>query len=171
MRTAFTLLELLVVLVIVVLLTSIVAVRMQAPYANARLAEVLKRIEFVDGQARGHAHTFAMPWRLTFDLDRGRVYAQRNGSRDERHCEVVLPATLRIRHVVTLADEVGAGTTHIDVSPRGVTETYAVCVSTQTGSASWLLFAGVSGQVSSLKEFTDVQHVLEQLRAASPDAS
>jgi prepilin-type N-terminal cleavage/methylation domain-containing protein len=169
MRSAFTLLELLVVLVIVVLLTSVVAVRMQAPYANARLAEVLKRIEFVDGQARGHAHSFAVPWRLTFDLDRGRIYAQRTGSHDERHCELVLPDTLRIRHVVTLADEVGSGTVHINVSPRGVTETYAVCVSTQTGSASWLLFAGVSGQVSSLEEFTDVQRVLEPLRAASPD--
>lgn len=170
MRTGFTLLELMVVLVIVGLLTAVAVVRLQAPYRAARLEDSLSRIEFIDSQTRAHARAFAQDSTIVFQLDSGRIYSQKSTETDAKRFEFVLPASLRIRHVMTPQLEVDHSQAQIKVSARGATRSYAICIQAADDTQRWLLFSGLTGQVTYPKAEYDVRQMFELLQASRPDA-
>ncbi|MHB8974218.1 MAG: prepilin-type N-terminal cleavage/methylation domain-containing protein [Pirellulaceae bacterium] len=170
MKAGFTLLELLVVLVIIALLSSLVAVRLQGPYQSARLEDALERLAFTDSQTRAHSREFATACQIVFELDRGWMYSGMPGGSGARSCEFALPESLRIERVRTPQMELGSGTARIDVSARGTALTYAVCVASSQGTHRWLLFAGLTGRVAYPKDEIHVQQIFELLQASGTDA-
>ncbi len=169
MNTGFTLLELLVVLVIIALLTAVVAVRLQGPYQSARLEDALQRIEFTDTQTRAHARASSTSCQIVWEMDRGLLYSQEREGETARHFEFKLPGSLKIRRLLSAQFDAGSGTVRIEVSPRGVAPTYAVCVGARDNSHRWVLFSGLTGRPAIAKDESHVRQILETLQAPRTD--
>jgi len=169
-RTAFTLLELLVVLVLVALLTAIVAVRLMAPLQKARLESAVQRVAFIDSQTRTHARSASTGCQIVCELDSGRIFAQDASGHGHVAFDYRVPGALCVQRVLSAQLDCGSGTARIEVSARGTSCTYAICLSNAQHEKRWLLFAGLTGQIAYPKDDADVQAIFEFLEPARLDA-
>ncbi len=162
MNRGFTLLEILVVLALLALVAAITTVRLYEPYRAARLEDALMRIQFVDSQARTHSGRFARGSQIVFQLDKRQMYSSdRSG---EQHYFFQLPRALEVERVLTPQEDVQRGTVAIEVSTRGTTPTYAVCIRAGDASPRWLLFSGLTGRVAFPESERDVKLLFELLQ-------
>ena len=160
---AFTLLELLVVLTIMGLLAAVAVVRLQGPLHAARAGDVAGRIAFTDGQVRSHSRRFARPSRLVYDLDENSAYAESDTPGGVRQYHFALPDTVRLAAVRMARGDVERGKATIEVTSDGHTPTYAVRLDSDDRHGQWLLFSGLTGQVTKLKAQADVQELFQLL--------
>jgi prepilin-type N-terminal cleavage/methylation domain-containing protein len=166
----FTLLELLVVLTLVAMLTSVVVVKLGVPYRAARAGEVAERIAFTDQLMRAHARNFRQASRLVFDLDRGRVHVESGEQTQDTHFAFEMPPGVQLEEV-RIADGAKRGGRAVVESPSdGITPTYAVLLSTRHGPNRWLLFAGLTGQVTYLEDERDVREMFSYCDTPGLDA-
>lgn len=169
MKAGFTLLEVLVVLVIIALVTSIVAVRLQIPLQTAQLENAIRQVAFVDSQTRAHAREVSTACQIVYQLDHGQVFAQARGGHGARRFAFSLPGPLRLKQVWCPLLDHGTGRVQIDVSARGTSSTYAVCIEIPQSASRWLLFSGLTGQVLYPQDDADVHQILDILRASRAD--
>ena len=158
--SAFTLIEVLVVLVIIGLLAAVATVRLQEPLQNARLGNVIQRIAFTDGQVRSHAQRFARRARLVYDLEKNLVYAESEAASGAAHLRFELPGSVQLDQVrLHRSGSVGRKAT-IEVTPQGQTPSYAVKLGAGDRAGLWLFFSGVTGQVTQVDRESDVEELL-----------
>ena len=166
----FTLIELAVVLALIGLATGLVAVRLRQPYRDAKCGDAVERIVLTDGQVRAHARRFARPSKLIVDLDANALYAGSSGTGDGPRFRTAVSGGVRLDRACTSQERISSGRMSIAVTPQGQTPSYAVRVAVGDRQTRWLVFSGVTGQVSRLEEEGDVQKVFQWLGRNGPDA-
>lgn len=169
-QRGFTLLELLVVLTLVALLTAMVIFKLRVPYRAARAGEAVERIAFTDRLMRSHACNFSLAARIVYDLDRGQVYVETGEHNQDAHFAFEMPPGVKLEEVCLADKTTRRGRVVVESPSHGVTPSYAVRLSTQYGPDRWLMFAGLTGQVTQFEDERDVQQVFAYLDATGIDA-
>jgi len=168
-RLGFTLLELLTVMVIVGLLAGLTMARMGGVTNRARLQAEVERIAALDGSLRLHAARHIESASLQIDLQEGQV--ERWIGSDERLARTIeLSRAVQITRFLSATRDVDGGRVTIDYSRQGRSETFALELSTADRTSTWLLFAGLTGQMSQWEEEHDVEGMLQSLQKAGVDA-
>ena len=160
-RSAFTLLELLLVLVLLGLMAGAATLKLVPLVQTGALEATLKRLEELDRLARHRARSARAASRLVFDFDGGgarQVDAAGNASGAP-----VRLGRCRLEEVRTHDGRWRSGTCAVNVSPLGLTQTYALRIRGGEGSTRWLLFAGLGGECEVIDDDSKVERVFAPL--------
>ncbi len=164
----FTLIELLAVLVIMALITAMASIRLSGTAQAAQLEWATERVESADGLMRTHASACGQPAHLQFELGTGRL-GRRFGNRQEKTSIVELGQSLRVTRFLSATRDVETGEISVDYSPQGTSQTFAVELKGARDRSVWLLFAGITGQVTRMEEERDVSRMLQAIRRPGAD--
>ena len=139
-RSAFTLIELLFVLVIMAVLASIAVLSLGGFISRYQLAQATESIERFDARARRDARRYRKPVDTTIKLNRRRLV------NESSELEYSLPRSVTIEEVRVGRQATVGSQVKIDFDREGASPTYAVQL--QRGKQSrWLIVLGTSGQV------------------------
>ena len=159
--TAFTLIELTAVLVLMAVITGAAVVSLAGPRSRAVAADAAAQVSFADAQVRQAALGTDQPQTLLIDLQAGRLSRV---SDDAPPVTLVdLPAGVRLARVVVGAEATDFGQVRLPISAAGRSPSYAVDLSTPAGQR-WLVVAGLTGQVTPAADGADADAVLELTR-------
>lgn len=168
-RYSFTLIELLAVLVIVGLITAMASIRLSGIAQAAQLEWATERLAASDGLLRTHAAACGQAAHLAFELGTGRL-ERRFGERREKSSTVELGQRLRVTRFVSATRDIETGTASVDYSPFGACQSFAVELKGPSGRSAWMLFAGITGQVTRMEDGQDVSRMLRALGQSGVDA-
>ena len=179
-RRAFTLIELMAVVVLIGLLAGAATWSMVWQASQATRTDVISRIAHADRMARLAAERSGRPCELVIDLDRqtlGRRMLREDGS-VERAAEVQLPREFRIERVIR-SDPAGAkqrsaqrferGQVTVGYGPGGRSRSFAVMLKDKQ-QTDWLVWAGLSGQVIQTHDDKEADNIFELLGGGGSDA-
>jgi len=151
-RQAFTLLELLVVLFIVVLVGSLVIPRLGAFLSHGDTNKAVRQIRGVVRYLAGMSASTRAPYRLHYDLDTGRCWVGRPTEEGEFIEEkealtrpLHLPSGVRFKDISTPRGEQREGVAYTDFSPTGWVE--ETLIHLEGGSAVTLKLLSLAGDV------------------------
>lgn len=164
----FTLIELLAVLVIVGLITAMASIRLSGTAQAAQLEWATQRLAATDGLMRTHAAACGQPAHLQFELGTGRL-DRRFGNRQEKTSTVELGRSLRLTRFLSATRDVETGEVSVDYSPHGTCQTFAVELKGAGNRSTWMLFAGITGQVTRMEDGRDVSRMLQAIRRSGAD--
>jgi prepilin-type N-terminal cleavage/methylation domain-containing protein len=158
----FTLIEVMAVMLILALLSAAAAWSFARPLARARAAEAVELLTSFDASSRLAARRFGRTVEMRFDLADGTLQRLEGG-------EVVyrgtLPRGFGIEQLRTAEDVRDAGEGTIECSRLSLSPSYAIKLVGPGGFERWLVVAGLSGQVTSARDESDVEAILN-LKAA-----
>lgn len=169
-RTAFTLVEVLAVVLLTGLLASLAFVSLGGLVASARVDDAAASLAAYDRLTREAARRFDRPTRLVFDLETARV-ARRPADpvRDgEPPAPLLLPAPLAMERVVVAGRRYDSGEVAVDCSAAGHTPSYAVMLRGTGGQRTWVFVAGLTGQSRRLEDDEAVDEVIQLRSSAAP---
>jgi prepilin-type N-terminal cleavage/methylation domain-containing protein len=144
-RRAFTLIEMMVVLVLAAVLTTAVAVALTSPARAAQARDAAERIESFDRLVREHARTAGMAQAIVFDLNRGTVRRAEAEAQDgirEPGSVLQLPGQFRVERLLLPGGPVVSGEVRVPVSPRGQAPSYAILLTERRQKPHWLVSPG-----------------------------
>lgn len=147
-RSAFTLIEIMMAVLLMALLASAAALSFSEPLRSARAKDAIEMVRFFDEASRQSARRFGRPVRTSFDLASEKISRYIG---EQMSYETALPHGCRIRQIRTAARRAAEGEFEIPCSPRGITRTYGVHL-TGSGVDTWMLIAGLTGEVSLIKD-------------------
>ena len=141
---AFTLLEVLVVVVVMALIATSATFSFRKPMQNAAQADAIQQLRDMDLTTRQAAMRFNRPMQISFDL------AEQNVSRVENSFPtrtIHLPRGIRLTELRTAALRIFDSQHSVNISESGIGSTYAVHL---TGNQfdRWILFSGMTGEMS-----------------------
>jgi type II secretion system protein H len=165
----FTLIELLAVLVIVGLVTAMAGLRLSGTAQAARFEWAIERFTATDSLMRTHAAASGRSAQLRFQLGTGRLDRQFE-SRSANTSSVELGQNVEVARFLSATRDVETGDVAIDYSPSGSSQTYAVELKGPGDRAAWMLFAGVTGQMTRLEEERDAGRLLQAIRRPRIDS-
>ena len=153
---AFTLIEVLVVMVIMSIIAGAAVVSFNKPIRAARIRDAREQVRYLDDSARQYVRRFGRPVQLVFDLTRGTLTRREgdnstdNGARRVTY-RSTLPPGYRIETIRTTDRRSSGGEVTIACSPLGLTPSYALHL-TGPGLNEWLLVAGLAGEITTLTD-------------------
>jgi prepilin-type N-terminal cleavage/methylation domain-containing protein len=168
-RSAFTLIELMAVLLLVGLISVTAMLRFGATTRKAQFEWSLGRLMAADRVLRNHCLTCGEPGRLQFEIGRGRL---ERVFKTQREAPSVVELGPRMRFTRFLGAERHAetGEVTVDYSPDGTTETFAIEIEGPGDQSAWILFAGLTGQTRRFEDRRDVERIFEAIRPSGADA-
>ncbi len=157
MRKAFTLIELVVVMVVLALLASLTVYSLGGTMDRHRLSRAIETIEMFDARARRTARTTQHAVTATIDRSRGQLSIDTH--RNPQAVSFRLPSRVAI-------GDVRFGTTRrvereskIEINGQGRSVTYAIQL--RRGKLTrWLVVLGISGQVVAMENVGEVNAIL-----------
>jgi type II secretory pathway pseudopilin PulG len=163
---AFTIIELMVVVVLMALLATAAVLAFGRPLAAARWDDAVMQLRTCDASARTVAQRFARDVRIVIDLDE-RTLRRREGR--DVVWRVPLPPRFRVEQV-RLSDgtQTSSGVVEIPISTLGISQTYAVrLIGPEPGQDRWLNFAGMTGQVTLADDESTVESIFGRTSAST----
>lgn len=139
-RAAFTLFELTITMLLVVLVAGIAILSVQQPLANARRQRAISRIITLEQQERSRARASQSLGRIELSLS-GQLEA------DLVQRSISLPSNLRVSRMIRWWP--GNGFVEVEsvpYAPSGQSPTFVVELSSGDVPHSWLAFLGISGK-------------------------
>jgi len=172
-RRAFSLLELMIVLVLISVMAGAVVLSFRGSLHNAKLATALSAIQSLDQRMRYAAIEQKRMSMLILDLREGRLQSAGRASGQssgkaagltpgEGGEKLKLPPGVQISKVYVSTREVQSRRLSLPYYPNGSSVGWAVEVSTGD-TKKWVLFAGRSGQVYWAKDEDEVSKIFEML--------
>jgi type II secretory pathway pseudopilin PulG len=146
------------------LLAGAAAMSFAAPLRRARQRQAVEQIYAFDASARVAARRSGRAAEIVID-----AYEQRLKRREDDRVVAsagALPGDLRIEQVLVNDEGESQSLVTILVSSHGTSRTYAVRVVGE-GFDRWLLFAGLSGQVTVFNDESQVEQVLSAASGAA----
>jgi prepilin-type N-terminal cleavage/methylation domain-containing protein len=168
-RSAFTLIELMAVLVIVGLVSATAVLRFSGTTRQAQFEWSLERVMAADRLLRTHSLTYGQPGHLEFEIGTGRL-ERVLGARRDASSALELGARMRIVRFLAARRHLETGRVDVSYDSYGHSETFAVEIEGPGDQSAWILFAGLSGQTRRFEDRRDVERILELIRPARPDA-
>ncbi|MEM9916318.1 MAG: prepilin-type N-terminal cleavage/methylation domain-containing protein [Planctomycetota bacterium] len=167
----FTLIELAVCLIILGLLTGTAALSLRGLQHNMDLETWDEQIAQLDHLTRQRAEQQGKPWRMVFDLERQRVWAEPQLSLETPSKNLKVPRGWALDEVLTSDEQANYAyprTTRqvtVTCSTQGVTSTYALRLSnSKTGHKHQVLVVGSSGQRIELNDEHSIEDIFTALR-------
>jgi len=161
-QRAFSLIELIVVLVIVSFIAAMVMVRWSGLYQKPMMTNAMERLEFVDSHMRMYALRHRRSCGLAIDLRNNRIQKRYHLKASENPRWEPLGRKIAIEE---LTGTVGASgnVAVVTYRPDGSSASYGVRLS-GGGQEVFLIVAGLSGQVTQYDRKADFDHVSEILK-------
>lgn len=169
-QTAFTLVELLVVLVIIGLLMSVTTLSFKGPYQAAQLQNAVEQMQLVDRHIRDYCRRHSLATDLVIDLDAGTIEIRTNGKEQDGLFHAI-SNPIKLDRVWTAQGLAQAGRIIIHVSPLGQSRTYAIRLRNAAGATQWVLFAGITGKSRQADLEHELSEIFDVLASARPDAT
>ena len=161
----YTLIELMVVLVIIALILGVVAVNLKASFRAGRLEDAVGALELLDQQTRSHARRHRKSARFEFGRSSVKVTRETRATSST----VNLANGIHIDRFRASSRQADGSEKIVDISIQGQSPTYAVRLRTNSGHATWLLFAGVTGHCLQTDNEREIQEIFTRLAAAGTD--
>ena len=156
LRRGFTLIELVVVVLLIALLTSLAVVSLAGAANQYRLSSAVEVFERFELQARRDARRADQPLRVTIDRTRGRLTIGREA---RAYARFQIPAGIELERVRLRRRAVASGSVTFEIGRNGQSPSYAVQLR-RGDRQRWLVVLGVSGQVIELEQESDVDAIL-----------
>jgi prepilin-type N-terminal cleavage/methylation domain-containing protein len=168
LRSSFTLIELLAVLVIVGLITAIASLRLSGTVQAARMEWATDRLIATDSVMRSHAAGCGRVAHLRFQLGTGRLSREFGDTRTKSSI-VDLGHSIEISRFQSTTRDAETGEATVDYSPLGASRTFAVELKGPGNQRRLLFFAGITGQVTRMEDGQDARRLLQALRGSGTD--
>ena len=162
-RPAFTLLEMLIVVVVMALIATSASLGFKKPLQRAAQSDAIAELKHVDRAARQAAVQLDRPMQLRFDLEKQAVSRIEN---DASTATMHLPHGIRIAELRTADHRIQDFEHQIAISKSGISMTYAVHL-TGTDFDQWILFAGLTGEYMSGINENDMDNIFATLSRQS----
>ena len=163
MRSAFTLIELLAVIVLLGIISTAAALTFRSSLQSASSNDAMNQLKYLDSTARQRAQRFNQPADLIFDVSNGTISRRDGSKRNEESFTAALPRGFSIDQINIAGNSIFNGEASVPCSPAGLTPSYAVHL-IGPNVDQWLLFAGLSGQMSIFKDEQAVLDILANTR-------
>jgi len=157
-RRALTLIELTLVLVILGIITGAVVIRIQGPLGRARLDDAIDAVAGFDRLTRLAAVQQDRPFRMAFDLSRGRL-SRTDLQGKPAGVELKLPGGFEMRRLIVRRQDADTSSLAVSCSRHGRTPTYAVLLE-GAGRKQWLVTFGLTGKQIRLDSEQQVREIL-----------
>jgi len=148
-QNAFSLIELLVVLVLIGLLAGLVAVSLESQLGQVRMTEVLDRVKRVDARARLNAVRDDQPQTLRFDMVAGTIERMSgDGMQQDQGRLVHMPDGFSIESLKRRGTDTNESLeAAISINRDGWSQSYALAIANadSNGQDQWLVMAGLTG--------------------------
>jgi prepilin-type N-terminal cleavage/methylation domain-containing protein len=154
---AFTLIEVMAVVLVLALLSAAAAWSFARPLARLRTSEAIDLITSFDASSRLAASRFGHSVDLQFDLTDQALVRSEGGKITYR---AVLPPGFAIEQVRTADGVRDAGEITIECSRMALSPSYALKLIGPDEVERWLVVAGLSGQVTTARDEPDVDAIL-----------
>jgi prepilin-type N-terminal cleavage/methylation domain-containing protein len=168
-RTAFTLIETIVALLILGIMAGAGAWSFRSSLQSASSRDVVDQLRFLDSTSRQRAQRFAQPVEIIFDISESILSRRDDKRRTEDSFRTSLPRGYRIDQINISGRSSLDGEISITCSPNGHTPSYAIHL-LGPDFDQWLLFAGLTGQLTIIKDEATVQDILANTGAPRRDA-
>jgi prepilin-type N-terminal cleavage/methylation domain-containing protein len=153
----FTLIEIMVAVMLLALLATAAALSFAGPLRTSQASEALDQVRSIDATSRQFARRFGRGVQVVFDMTDNTI-ARREGD-GKIAFRLSLPRGYCVERVRTAAGaDSSSGECVVECSSLGLTRSYAVHV-VGPGLDKWLLFAGLSGQVSVVNDESQVTEI------------
>lgn len=157
MRRAFTLIELVVVMIIMGTLASMVVYSLGGTIDRHRMSQAVETIEIFDARARRTARTLRGAVNARIDRSEGKLSV--NADRPGHDVSFRLPSRVEITEIRFGSKQLRGRETGFRVSAQGRSASYAVQL--QRGKLTkWLVVLGFSGQVVTMDKEGEVNAIL-----------
>jgi prepilin-type N-terminal cleavage/methylation domain-containing protein len=167
---AFTLIEVMVVLLVVSIAAGAVTLCLAGPKRRAELDDVVGGVVQFDLLARQYALRHGKAVQLVFDLDGGKLLRVPGPkAREAEFPQYALPGGCRLAALVLAERKVTRGRAAIWCSDRGLTPTYAVRIDARVGRR-WVVLAGLTGQATEFGDDTEIEQAIALLAGDRADA-
>ena len=160
-KSAFSLVELTVVLAIAGIAAGAVALRLARPLGIARMADALSSIRDFDLSTRSAARSQDRPLRMVADLDGGRLICTDERGGPSGGPTLALSPGSRIERFLVGGQDRYGGEAAVLYSRQGLTPTYAYCLQSQ-GRRQWVAVAGLSGQQVLVENEQEAREILAE---------
>ena len=167
--SAFTLIELLVVIVLLGMITTAAALTFRSSLQSAASTEAIDQIKYLDTTARQRAVRFNQPVDLIFDLTNSTLARREASKRNDESFISSLPRGFSIDQINIAGQSTFNGEISLTCSPAGLTPSYALHL-IGPNFDQWLLFAGLSGQLTLINYESTLQDILAPTRRAGRNA-
>jgi prepilin-type N-terminal cleavage/methylation domain-containing protein len=158
---AFTLVELSVVIAIIGLLSLSVSLSLRSILSHSTLRDAADRVIMTDRLARHARLHGGEDATLSLAIGARRLEVGTPGGAAPKR--VPLPLGVQIASVRTAEQMTLSGVASIPVRAGGLTQTYAVRLSRPDDSGLWLMFSGLTGQCTELKDVAQVDAIFALL--------
>ena len=156
-RHAFTLIELVVVMLILATLAGLVAYSLGGVMDRYQMNRAIETIELFDARARRQAIRSRRP--LETRIDRGRNLLSIEPSARRSPATFRLPRRVEIAEIRMGRTTVAGGPLQLGINRHGQSESYAIHL--QRGSVQrWLVVLGTSGQIVALNDKGEADAIL-----------
>jgi len=163
---AFSLVEIMVVLVIMAVVAGAVTLRLEGPLKRASMRELVDCVAGFDRLTRVWAREQDRPVTIVVDMAEGELSRVALDGKDEATAvgsALVLPERFEVAEVRTVLGRNEGGRAEIPCSRRGFSASYALCLEDDSGMRQWILFAGLTGQMIQADDERQVQTIFEAL--------
>lgn len=162
MRGGFSLIELTAVLLILAIAAAAVALHVAGPTGEAALDRAAVRVADFDRVTRTAARNQGRPMRIVIDPTLNRL-ERTDAQGRPAGAAASLPGRVRLSDVMVLGGGTARAQSSVLCSSRGLTPTYAVQLEVPEGRSRWLVFAGLSGQVTETQDREQVEAIFDAI--------
>lgn len=159
----FSLLELLVVMVIVALVTASVIVSWSGVAQDAAQESAVSRLQSLDLHMRSFARGHRDECALSFEINSGQLRKHYHIEENKNPAGESLGRGILITDLQSTSGRRQGGRIEVLFRRDGTSPTYGMCLSGPGNRKAWLLFAGMSGQVTRLKSEKEFDAALKAL--------
>ena len=165
-RRAFTLIEIIVVVLVLGLLTTLAAWSYSGPLRRAQFDEAVEQIRYLDATTRQLARDSGRPVTIALDIDTSAVSRHEQARGAPTVYRAPLAPGARIERVRTAAQDRTGGTAQIEVSPLGLSPSYAVLVAGPKWRR-WVFISGLGAQVRVISDDSEIASIFAAARNAA----
>ena len=164
--SAFTLIESLIAVVLLGIISTAAALTFRSSLQSASTTDAIEQIKYLDASARQRAGRFNQPVELIFDLTNSSLSRREGNKRNDESFHASLPRGFSIDQINIAGQSTFNGEISLACSPAGLTPSYALHL-IGPNFDQWLLFAGLSGQMTLIKDEESVQDILASTRQSA----
>lgn len=169
-RGGFSLVEVVAVVVLMGLLATVVAVSLGDLRRQARLEEMIERVQLMDAAMRAHARRFNAPQRLVVDLDAGELRREAAADGEALGRSLRLPGPVHLTALRTAGGRFTERSVAVPCSGQGRTPSYALTLAGPDGGQRQILFIGTTGRAVRPAEGATVDAMFQSLENLDQDS-
>ena len=160
-KVAFTLIELMVVLVIISLMAATVVISSTGIWRQASIESGIARLESLDQHMRSYARARGKPCQLQFDVYKQQVSKLYDPDKRPDQPAASLGRGLKLEEIFVGSVSASRRKVSIGFDRAGMSPTYALEFKTTNNQQFWLLFAGVGGQLTRFSSEKELDAALQ----------